>query len=106
MVKRFYEYDVFVPRYTNEGRPISPRVWSSLRESLTRDFGGVTEIRHKNIGRWKVKNFVYIDELVIFRVLTAKSARSQKIVSKLKKELEQRLNQKEILVVRRDVFVV
>jgi len=45
----------------------------------------------------------YKDEIVIFRVVTARRARARRYFKDLKDELKRRLKQEEILIIERDV---
>ena len=36
------EYDLFIPLYYNDGRPIEPRKFQDLQQQLLDQFGGLT----------------------------------------------------------------
>jgi hypothetical protein len=48
------EYDLFIPLYYNDGRPIEPQKFQDLQQQLLDQFGGLTFFPHptKVSGRW------------------------------------------------------
>lgn len=60
------EYDIYLPLKYYDGTPVEPRKFRNLQ------FGGVTYFPQPNEGLWRLGNVTYRDEIVIYRVLTAK----------------------------------
>jgi len=46
------EYDLFIPLYYNDGRPIEPQKFQDLQQQLLDQFGGLTFFPQPNEGFW------------------------------------------------------
>ena len=66
-------------------------------------FDGLTFFPQPNEGFWKLGEVTYRDEIVIYRVLSAKARTARKFFAELKEDLKRDLRQEEILIVERDV---
>ncbi len=96
------EYDLFVPLYYNDGRPVEPQTFQALQQPL-QQFGGLTCFPQPNQGFWTMAGLTYRDEIVIYRVITSDAQEARRFWSELKERLQQELQQEEILIVERDV---
>jgi hypothetical protein len=96
------EYDLFVPLYDNDGRPVEPQQFQALQQLLDQ-FGGLTFFPQSNEGFWTVAGVTYRDAIVIYRVLTSDAQEARQFLSALKERLKEQLQQEEILIVERDV---
>jgi ABC-type uncharacterized transport system YnjBCD substrate-binding protein len=96
------EYDLFVPLYDNDGRPVEPQQFQALQQ-LIDQFGGLTFFPQPNEGFWTVAGVTYRDAIVIYRVLTSDAQEARQFLSALKERLKEQLQQEEILIVERDV---
>jgi hypothetical protein len=97
------EYDLFVPLYYNDGRPVEPQTFQALQQQLLSQFGGLTFFPQPNQGLWTMAGITYRDEIVIYRVITSDVQEARRFWSELKERLKQELQQEEILIVERDV---
>lgn len=97
------EYDLFVPLYYNDGRPVEPQKFQDLQTRLLEQFGGLTFFPQPNEGFWTLAGLTYRDEIVIYRVITSDEQEAQRFLSDLKAQLREALQQEEILIVGRDV---
>lgn len=97
------EYDIFIPLYYNDGSLIEGRKLQRLQARLLEQFDGLTFFPQPNEGYWKLAGVTYRDEIVIYRVLTAKSRAARIFLSRLKSDLKRELRQEEILIIERDV---
>ena len=97
------EYDLFVPLYYNDGRPIEAEKFQRLHETLLDHFGGLTFFPQPNKGFWRMGSVTYRDEIVIYRVIASASQESRRFLQDLKQRLKEELEQEEILIVERDV---
>ena len=97
------EYDLFIPLYDNDGKPFESQKFQELQKRLLEHFDGLTYFPQPNEGLWKMSGVIYRDEIVIYRVLAAKSRTSRRFLSQLKEELKREFKQEEILIVERDV---
>jgi len=48
------EYDLFIPLYVNDGRPVEPQQFQALQQQLLDQFGGLTFFPQPNEGFWTV----------------------------------------------------
>ena len=97
------EFDLFVPLFHNDGRPIKPELFQQLQGRLLVEFDGVTFFPQPNKGFWKMGGVVFHDEIVVYRVLAEKRGRALRFLSRLKKWMERALEQEEILIIERKV---
>jgi hypothetical protein len=97
------EYDIFIPLYYNDGSPIEPRKLRDLQVRLLEYFNGVTFFPQPTHGFWKAGDVVYRDEIVIYRVVSARGRASKRFLRQLKEELKHSLRQEDIFIVARDV---
>ena len=100
------EYEVYVPIYYNDRRPVEAEKFESLQEILLEQFGGVTYFAVPNSGLWKMADVVYRDDVVIYRVITSDVSRARRFFELLKQQLKVELAQEEILIVERDVRMI
>jgi len=49
------EYDIFIPLYYNDGRPIEPARFQELQKRLLERFQGLTFFPQPNQGYWKLE---------------------------------------------------
>jgi hypothetical protein len=70
---------------------------------LLEQFDGVTFFPQPNEGYWRMGGVTYKDEIVVFRIVTARQARARRYFRELKEELKKRLVQEEIFIIERDV---
>jgi hypothetical protein len=97
------EYDIFVPLFYNDGRPVEPVKFQRLQAELLERFDGLTFFPQPNQGWWRMGDVTYRDEIVIYRVLTSRTNAARRFLAQLKQRLKRELNQEEILIVERDV---
>jgi hypothetical protein len=97
------EYDVFIPLTYNDGSPIEAKKFQNIHRRLLEFFGGLTYFPQPNEGFWRMGDVTYRDEIVIYRVLSAKARTARRFLSRLKEELKKDLKQEEILIVERNV---
>ena len=97
------EYDLFVPLYYNDGRPVEPQKFQDLQTRLLDQFGGLTFFPQPNEGFWTLAGLTYRDEIVIYRVITSDEQEARRFLSDLKERLKEAFQQEDILIVERDV---
>ena len=97
------EYDLYVPLTYNDGTPVEPKKIERIGLKLLEQFGGVTFFPQPNEGLWRMGPVTFRDQIVIFRVLSAKIRDARRFFKTLKGELKAELAQEEILVVEKDV---
>ena len=97
------EYDIYVPLNYNDGTPVDARKFQKLQKTLLSHFTGLTVFPQPQRGYWKESGVTYEDEIVLYRVVTRKSASARQFLKKLKKQLESDFRQEKILIVEREV---
>ena len=96
------EYDIFIPLFYNDGTPIEPVKLQDLQTQLLDQFGGLTFFPQPNQGFWTFGGITYHDNIVIYRVITAKPKVARRFFAQLKADLKRDLRQEEILIVEKD----
>src|SRR5207247_8269451 len=77
-----HEYDLFIPLFYNDGRPIEATKFQALQKRLLEQFGGLTFFPQPNQGLWKMGAVVYRDEIVIYRVLATRPRIARKFLAR------------------------
>lgn len=96
------EYDVYVPRNYNDGRPVPNKTLKQIKRLLSDQFDGVTEIHLRKKGWWKAAGMTFRDKITIFRVFSRNTRGARRFLRVLKKELKTGLRQKESLIVEKE----
>ena len=52
------EYELYIPIFFNDGRPLEAEKFASLHEILLKQFGGVTYFSVPNTGWWRMADVV------------------------------------------------
>jgi hypothetical protein len=97
------EYDIFVPLYFNDGRPVDAEKFQQLQERLLDRFGGLTFFPQPNKGLWRMAGVTYRDEIVVYRVIGAATEEARPFLASLKDWLKAEFEQHEILIVERTI---
>ena len=100
------EYELYLPLYYNDGRPIDPDKLKHLKRRLVDEFGGLTHFRQENEGLWKIGEHTFRDRIEIVRVLASDEDSAQKYFLQLKSDLVRDWNQQDFLIVTRQVSAV
>src|SRR6185503_13968390 len=86
-VSPMLEYELYLPLYYNDGRPIDPEKLKNLKRRLVDEFGGLTHFRQENEGLWRIGDHTFRDRIEIVRVLASDDAAAQKYFIQLKADL-------------------
>jgi hypothetical protein len=97
------EYDIFVPLFLNDGRPIEPAKFQLLQTDLLEHFEGLTYFPQPNQGIWKFGGLSYKDEIVIYRVISRDALGSRAFLVNFKERLKKQFEQLEILIIEREI---
>ena len=97
------EYDIFLPLYYNDGKPVESRKFQEVHDALLAQFHGLTFFPQPNQGFWQMGDVTYRDEIVIYRVIASKPRSARRFLAQLKAELKKVFRQEDILIVERDV---
>src|SRR5438046_8745836 len=96
-----HEYDLFIPLFYNDGRPIAATKFQALQKRLLEQFGGLTFFPQPNQGLGKMGAVVYRGDIVIYRVLATPPRIARKFRAELQKDWRKNLRQQEILDMQR-----
>src|SRR5207245_3482141 len=100
--RRVKEYDIYVPRNYNDGSPVEKEKLKRVKQLLTDEFGGVTQIRLEKRGWWRTGAVIFRDKIDIFRVFGGNTRRARGFLRRLKEHLRDDLNREEILIVEKE----
>jgi hypothetical protein len=100
------EYDLYVPRNYNDGSPVEKAKLKGIKQRLTDEFGGVTQIRLRKKGWWKIGTVLFRDKIDIFRVFAANARHARRFFRHLKEQLKEDLKQEEILIVEKEARIL
>jgi hypothetical protein len=82
------EYDLFIPLYYNDGRPIESQKFQDLQQQPLGQFGGLTFFPQRNESFWTMAGVTCRDEIVIYRVITSNEREARRFLSDLKERLK------------------
>jgi hypothetical protein len=102
-MKRALEYEIFVPLKNEKGRAFPATVLAKFKELLTSEFGGLTDTRYAQEGRWQMGTVTLRDEVKIWKIVSDRGDDGDRFIGKIKQDLEAALDQAEILVIRRKI---
>jgi hypothetical protein len=100
------EYDILLPLYYGDNSPIEARKFQNLQNRLLEHFEGVTYFPQANEGFFKMGNVAYRDELVVYRVVAAKTAPARRFLVQLKKDLKASLGLDDVFIVEREAEIL
>lgn len=106
MISPMLEYELYVPLYYNDGRPIDPEKLRALKRRLVDEFGGLTHFRQENEGLWKIGEHTFRDRIEIVRVLANDEEEAHDYFVRLKADLLRDWDQQDFLIVTRQVRAV
>ena len=101
-----HEYDLFVPLRYNDATPVEKDKLARLRQLLVDQLGGLTDLRQRFDGVWKIGGVDFRDELVVYRVLAEPACNLRVFFKRMKEQLKAELGQKDILIVERRINVL
>ncbi len=102
------EFDVYLPRYYNDGSLIEAEKTSHITEKLVREFGDATSINEVS-GAWiRPEGKRMVDRIVIIRILTFDKPHEEcrAFMEILRHDMEVNLKQGMVLITEREVRVV
>ena len=98
------ELEIYLPTMTNRGTPIDSSEIERIKKMLVDVFGGYTHLDQRFKGAWRMGRVTMLDEVTIVRVLDDGTATFDLVA--FKASLERRLEQKEVLIIERDVRMI
>jgi hypothetical protein len=101
---RTKEYDIYLPLRQQSGEEIPPDIMAWIKETLVVECGGYTHLWQPFEGAWQTHGAEVVDRITILRVLDRKKGNFD--IGWLKRELQAKLREKEVLIVARDVEIL
>ena len=101
-MRTLFEYDFYFPIVGEQ----AAEALDEVKHELTEQFGGLTDFRHRSAGTWKMGGVTFQDEIVLLRVLADDQQRAREFLQQLSRKLAALLEQKEILIVEREVLAL
>ena len=93
------EYDIFVPLYFNDGRPVAAEKFQQLQQRLLDRFQGLTFFPQPNKGLWQMADVTYRDEIVVY-VIAPAAEDARPFLAQVKEWLKTSSNSTNLIVER------
>ncbi len=93
-------YDLYLPLYFNNGRPIAHQKFAAVEKKLLQRFDGLTSQRREFPlkGIWQGEKHLYYDEVILITALDFRVRGSSRFIAALKTNLLEEFDQLEILI--------
>lgn len=101
---RTKEYDIYLPSRQQSGEAIPPDIVAWIKETLVAECGGYTHLWQPFEGAWQTHGAEVVERITILRVLDRKKGDFD--IDRLKRELQAKLKEEEILIVARNVEIL
>jgi hypothetical protein len=99
-------FEILLPLFYNDGRPIEAEKFLTTDDDLVRIFGA-TSTDHVTVrGKWKYQGTRYSDQLVRARVEVEDTAENQSEMRTLKETLKSRVEQLDIWITAHRIDVI
>lgn len=92
------EIDVYIPLRFNSNKEIPKEILGDMKSKIIKYCGGITDLKFKSEGEWRMGGVVFRDEIVVWRAFADESSETQEFLKALKQELKEKLQQSEILI--------
>src|SRR5438445_7339355 len=91
-------FEILLPLFYNDGRPIEPEKFVATDDDLVTMFGATSTDQVTVRGRWKYQSTVYSDQLIRVRVDVEDTAANQDAMRAIKETLKLRFEQLDIWI--------
>ncbi|MBI3985949.1 MAG: hypothetical protein HY343_03465 [Lentisphaerae bacterium] len=99
-------FEILLPLYYNDGRPIEAERFAETDDELLEDFGATTRETVAVRGRWKYQSTVYEDRLIRVRVDVADEPENWEFMRSFKEKLKVRFDQIDIYLTAQRIEVI
>src|SRR5579859_4211934 len=99
-------FEILLPLFYNDGRPVEKEKFVETDDELARLFGATSTDTVAGRGRWLYQSVVYQDQLISVRIDVADEPGNWQAVRSLKEVLKVRFNQVEIWITASRIEVV
>ena len=97
------EFEIYVPLSDNQGVKFPNQLLAAYKSELVEMFSGLSDLKYKGEGIWKIHGVEYNDEIVLWRVYGSDPQSDPIFMKDLKKRMLKDFRQKDILIVKRQV---
>lgn len=99
-------FEILLPLFYNDGRPIEPEKFLAADDDLVRVFGATSTDQVTVRGQWKYHGTLYSDQLIRVRVDVEDTAENQDAMRALKETLKARFEQLDIWITAHRIDVI
>lgn len=99
-------YEVLLPLYHNDGRPIEPERFLQTDDELVEQFGGATTYNVTVQGKWIYESVKYSDQLRRIVVDADNTPEHRAFIIQFKKVLKERFAQAEIYISAQEIEII
>ena len=99
-------YEILLPLFYNDGRPIEPEKFLATDDELVLTFGSTSTDQVTVRGNWKYQSTVYSDQLIRVRVDVDDTDEKREAMRALKETLKARFEQIDIWITAHRIDVI
>ena len=99
-------FEILLPLFYNDGRPIEPEKFLATDDDLVGSFGATSTDQVTVRGQWKYQSTVYSDQLIRVRVDVEDTAENQNAMRTLKETLKGRFEQLDIWITAHRIDII
>ena len=100
------EYDIYIPLVMNDGSSVPAAAVEAVKHELRDRFGGFTYFPHAAKGEWRIGSVTFRDDIAVLTVLAEAESETAAYFASLKQRLKRELEQKDLLIIKRDVNIL
>jgi hypothetical protein len=99
-------FEILLPLFYNDGRPIEPEKFRATDDDLVDIFGATSTEQITVRGQWKYQTTVYADQLMRVRVDVEDTAPNWESMRQMKEKLKTRFEQTDIWITAHRIEIV
>ena len=99
-------FEILLPLFYNDGRPIEPEKFVASDDDLVTMFGATSTDQVTVRGRWKYESTVYSDQLIRVRVDVEDTEANREAMRAVKETLKLRFDQLDIWITAHRIDVI
>jgi hypothetical protein len=99
-------FEILLPLFYNDGRPIEPEKFLATDDDLVASFGATSTDQVTVRGRWKYQSTVYSDQLIRVRVDVEDTGVNRDAIRAIKETLKLRFDQLDIWITAHRMDVI
>jgi hypothetical protein len=99
-------YEILLPLFYNDGRPIEAEKFLTTDDELVQLFGSTSTDQVTVRGKWKYQSTAYSDQLIRVRIDVSDSSESRDAMQGMKQTLKARFEQIDIWITAHHIDVI